>query len=297
MTLTLSVLWRKYTVELHVERGVVSRTVEAYETGWNSFSACARALGWRLKTAEDFTYERLMEWQLNLKEVGRKEWTCRTYLMALKGFSRWLNVHGYMRTDPGARFRTPRLKRIIPLLPPFAELELKLVTEPSVRNRAIIAMALYGGLRAEEIANIRRGSFIADQGLIGFVGKGGKQRSVALPPQALKIITEYLTSNGAVPQASDPLIRKQDGSGEALSYYVINRVVTRWTQRHLGVRLTPHKLRHAYGRQCVDLGVDIRIIAESLGHESLESTKIYTQVSFQRTRRIAELFGSPGEVK
>ncbi len=100
-----------------------------------------------------------------------------------------------------------------------------------------------------------------------------------------------------MPRASDPLIRKQDGSGEALSYYVINRVVTRWTKRHLGVRLTPHKLRHAYGRQCVDLGVDIRIIAEALGHESLESTKIYTQVSFQRTRRIAELFGSPGEVK
>jgi integrase len=125
-----------------------------------------------------------------------------------------------MRTHPGARFRTPRLKRVIPLLPPFAELELKLVTEPSVRNRAIIAMAIYGGLRAEEIANIRRGSFIADQGLIGFVGKGGKQRSVALPPQALKIITEYLTGNGAVPRASDPLIRKQDGSGEALSYYV-----------------------------------------------------------------------------
>ena len=99
---------------------------------------------------------------------------------------------------------------------------------------------------------------------------------------------------GAVPRASDPLIRKQDGSGKALSYYVINRVVTRWTKRHLGVRLTPHKLRHAYGRQCVDLGVDIRIIAEALGHESLESTKIYTQASFQRTRRIAELFGSPG---
>ena len=42
------------------------------------------------------------------------------------------------------------------------------------------------------------------------------------------------------------MIRKEDGSGEALSYYVINRVVTRWTKRHLDVRLTPHKLRHAY---------------------------------------------------
>jgi site-specific recombinase XerD len=98
---------------------------------------------------------------------------------------------------------------------------------------------------------------------------------VALPHQALKIIVEYLASNSPVSRASDPLIRKQDGSGDALSYYVINRVITRWTKRHLGVRLTPHKLRHAYGRQCVDLGVDIRIIAEALGHESLESTKIY----------------------
>ena len=38
----------------------------------------------------------------------------------------------------------------------------------------------------------------------------------------------------------------------------------------MGVRLTPHKLCHAYSRQCLDLGVDIRIIAEALGHESLE---------------------------
>lgn len=59
-------------------------------------------------------------------------------------------------------------------------------------------------------------------------------------------------------------------------------------------QLTPHKLRHAYGRQCVDLGVDIRIIAEALGHESLESTKIYTQVSRQHTRRIAESFAPLG---
>lgn len=52
----------------------------------------------------------------------------------------------------------------------------------------------------------------------------------------------------------------------------------------------PPRLRPAV---CVDLGVDIRIIAEALGHESLESTKIYTQVSSQRTRRIAELFCPP----
>jgi site-specific recombinase XerD len=61
-----------------------------------------------------------------------------------------------------------------------------------------------------------------------------------------------------------------------------------------GDELVAHKLRHADGKHCVDRGVDIRIIAEALGHESLESIKIYTQVSFERTRRIAELFALPG---
>src|SRR5215471_17836743 len=53
----------------------------------------------------------------------------------------------------------------------------------------------YGDIRAEEIQNVRRGNVVGDQGLIGFVSKGGKQRSVALPPQAPKIISEYATSN------------------------------------------------------------------------------------------------------
>ena len=66
-------------------------------------------------------------------------------------------------------------------------------------------------------------------------------------------------------RSGGPPIRKENGSGEPLSYHVINRVVTRWTRRHLAVRLTPHKLRHAYGKHCLDQGVDIRIIAEAVG--------------------------------
>src|SRR5215469_11990541 len=61
----------------------------------------------------------------------------------------------------------------------------------------------YGGIRAEEIQNVRRGNVVGDQGLIGFVSKGGKQRSVALPPQAPKIISEYATSNVLRARSSD----------------------------------------------------------------------------------------------
>ena len=172
MTLGLPVLWRRYLSELRIDRAVADRTRRAYETGWNSFVATARSMGWRLKVADDITYERLMEWRLTLKEVGKQDWTCRTYLMALKGFSRWLNANGHLATDPGARFRTPRLKRTIPILPAFHDLATRLASEPSLRNRAILAIALYGGLRAGEIRSLRRAHFVADQGLMGFVGKG-----------------------------------------------------------------------------------------------------------------------------
>jgi hypothetical protein len=70
----------------------------------------------------------------------------------------------------------------------------------------------------------------------------------------------------------------------------VREAVTRWSKRVVGTRLTPHKPRHADGKHCVDRGVDMRVIAEAPGHDPLDSTRIYTQVSFERVRQIAVLF-------
>ena len=104
----------------------------------------------------------------------------------------------------------------------------------------ILVIGLYGGLRAEEITNLRRANFVPDAGLLGFVGKGSKQRSVALPGHALVVIRQYLAAVPGNPQ--DPLLRKEDGSNGAVSYFVVRKTVASWTKKHLGVRLTPHKL-------------------------------------------------------
>jgi site-specific recombinase XerD len=286
--MTLPLLWRRYQQELRVQRNVSERTIQAYQDGWSSLRRTAQAMGWRLRSPDDVTFERLMEWQSMLKEVGRKEWTCRTYLMSIKGFSKWLHANGHARSDVGARFRSPRLRRVLPVLPPFETVVARLEAEPDVRNRTIIAVALFAGLRAQEIADLRVLNYVPGSGLVGFVGKGQKQRSVALPRQALSLLGAYLAeSPPKLP--SDPLIRKRDGTDGKMTYQTIHDVITRWSKRHLGAKLSPHKLRHIYGKHCVDLGVDVRVIAESLGHESLESTRIYTQVSFERVRHIAEL--------
>jgi integrase/recombinase XerD len=291
MTHALPVLWRQYVTELRVNRKLEPKSIKTYEVGWGSLMATARLMGWRLRTTEDITHERIVEWQGALMDESKKPTTCDAHMNAVRGFTRWANIHGHAKTDAGARFKSARLKRILPVLPPFEVMEAKLSAEPSLRNRVILSIGLYG-LRAEEITNLRRSNFVPDAGLMGFIGKGSKQRSVALPEKARAVIRQYLAATVGQPQ--DPLIRKEDGSRAAVTYMIVYRSVLRWTQRHLGVRLTPHKLRHAYGKNCVDLGADIRVISEALGHESLDSTRIYTQVSCERTRALAALFDSPG---
>ena len=177
--------------------------------------------------------------------------------------------------------------RILPVLPPFEIMEAKLSAEPSLRNRV-------GSTAASEPKRLRNCAARTSCPMLGswgFIGKGSKQRSVALPERARAVIRQYVAAT--VGERHDPLIRKEDGSRAAVTYMIVYRCVLRWAQRHLGVRLTSHKLRHAYGKNCVDLGADIRVISEALGHESLDSTRIYAQVSFERTRALAALFDSP----
>ena len=75
--MTLPLLWKRSQQELRVQRGVSPNTANSYQDGWNSFMHTAQMAGWRFRSADDVTFERLIEWQSTLKEVGRKEWTCR----------------------------------------------------------------------------------------------------------------------------------------------------------------------------------------------------------------------------
>ncbi len=222
-TLGLPVLWRRYLSELRIDRSRRGQDAPCLRDGLELLRGRLTVDGLASPGRRRHQLRAAPGVAAHLKEVGKQDWTCRTYLMALNGFTRWLNANGHLVTDPGARFRTPRLKRTIPILPAFHDLVTQLASEPSLRNRAILAIALYGGLRAAEIAGLRRAHFVSDQGLIGFLGKGQKQRSVALPPQALEIVRLYLAGSGARTNGAShngqgthpdtPLLRKEDGSG------------------------------------------------------------------------------------
>ncbi len=153
-------------------------------------------------------------------------------------------------------------------------------------------------LRQARVAEIASSSVLTScqpRGCIGFVSKGQKQRSVTLPPQALEIVRPTWPAQPG-PAAPIPTrrcsARRTDRRRAQLprDQPCGNALDAPSSGRPPHPAQAPPRLWQALRHR----GVDIRIIAEALGHESLESTKIYTQVSFERTRRIAELFALPG---
>jgi site-specific recombinase XerD len=135
---SLTRLWQAYVDGLLHRRQLAENSIRSYQSGWDSFIWTGRTLGWRLRVTRDITPERIEEWQALLQQRRRKDQTRRTYLMAVKGSTRWMVDNGHTTRDPTASFITPRLKRIVPLLPPFEELESAMLAEPSPRDRAIL---------------------------------------------------------------------------------------------------------------------------------------------------------------
>ncbi len=140
---------------------------------------------------------------------------------------------------------------------------------------------LYGsGLRISEALGLKRADF-GDRDAITVTGKGRKQRMVPVLPQVQKLVADYV--------ALCPYDLPQDGplfvgaKGGPLSARVVQLAMAR-LRGALGLpeTATPHALRHSFATHLLARGGDLRAIQELLGHASLATTQIYTEVDAER---------------
>ncbi|MEA3376813.1 MAG: tyrosine-type recombinase/integrase, partial [Chloroflexota bacterium] len=115
-------------------------------------------------------------------------------------------------------------------------------------------------------------------------GKGEKFRRVPLNIDTRKAIQAYLSENP--PERDNHLFVSQRGGPLQPSgiYYLVNRYA--YDARLEDV--TPHTLRHTFGKNLVDAGVSLDRVAQLLGHESVDTTRIYTTPSEQDLQREVE---------
>jgi integrase/recombinase XerC len=140
---------------------------------------------------------------------------------------------------------------------------------------------LYGcGLRISEALGLKRSDFGA-RDAITVMGKGRKERMVPLIPQVQKLVADYVALCPFDLPADGPLFA--GAKGGPLSPRVVQLAMARM-RGALGLpeTATPHALRHSFATHLLAGGGDLRSIQELLGHASLSTTQIYTQVDAER---------------
>jgi len=142
----------------------------------------------------------------------------------------------------------------------------------SPRDKAMFLLMLRCGLRISEVAGLQLVDLYLDESPPRLVanGKGSKERSVYLSPQAERSLRAYLTERPAIP--CDFVFLSYQGDG--MSTTAIHKRLMRYREQ-AGVDLTAHRLRHSFANDLVNAEVPVTTIQKLLGHTWLETTQAY----------------------
>ncbi|MFL2790920.1 MAG: tyrosine recombinase XerC [Paracoccaceae bacterium] len=231
-------------------------------------------------------------WLANERKIGTSTTSLARYLSSIREFYFWLNERKKLSNHSVFSIQIPRKEKKLPR--PISEANvIKIISLASennmspwlaARNTAVISL-LYGcGLRISEALSIKRKSYPFGE-FIKIIGKGDKERLIPMIPIVNSYIEKYVQLC--------PFRKTEDGflfigsRGKKLNPKTIQQEV-----RHLRLQLglpasaTPHALRHSFATHLLSAGGDLRTIQELLGHASLTSTQIYTDVDEVRLMKV-----------
>jgi site-specific recombinase XerD len=233
----------------------------------------------------------VIAWRDALQARTSSQATVRRKLAALASLYQFLCERGLVASSPVAGIKRPRasLAGLTPAIDdPQAARLLKAPPEDTLkgqRDRAVLAVLLYHGLRRGELCRLRVRDLVTDRGvkLFHLHGKGGRVRAVAAHPAAVQLIEEYLAAAGHREDLDGPLFRpvRNNRTGVlARSLHpdsVYKNIVTYYGTR-VGINLAVpgfcvHSLRATAATNALENGADLAGVQEWLGHSDIATTR------------------------
>jgi len=220
------------------------------------------------------------------RNQGVESRTLARQLSSLRSFYRHAERKGLFRNPALSALRSPKLPHAVPkpLSPEKARQVAKgdaLATDETprwvlARDQAVLTLLYACGLRISEALNLTTAQ--ADATTLSIIGKGNKTRLVPLLPAARDAIALYRDLCPFALSPNEPMFRGVKGG--PLNARNIQLLIAR-LRGALGLpeTATPHALRHSFATHLLANGADLRVIQELLGHASLSTTQVYTEVN------------------
>ena len=215
-------------------------------------------------------------------------------LSGLRSFTLYLSEKNYPVSAAFKIVRSPRIPKSLPR--PMSQSDaLQMIalagdmsSHPweNLRNQALLVLIYGCGLRISEALFLSYGDRPKPDNIsIRITGKGKKQRDAPILPLIENAIQQYIQAAPFDFKDDDPLFRGVRGG--RFSARQVQMIVEK-CRRSMGLpdTVTPHAFRHSFATHLLAAGGDLRTIQELLGHTSLSSTQIYTEIEDTELGRI-----------
>jgi site-specific recombinase XerD len=282
------------------ELGRTTSTCYCYTSWQNNFARWLAEQGLPDPPIQEITAALVRRYSYHLTGKNDRPRTIRGALHAIRALFDYLVQFGAVSGNPAKEVRLPKKDAATRLLVTDEDLiALLQATEKQasdfrcVRDRAVLSVLIFCGLRRQEFLDLRVGSVnLADQSLLVQQGKGQKSRTIYLCDEALAALREWLGIRQKHRCSHDYLFITPDHR------HFGDTTLTRMLEEIKAIagmkgdpRIKPHSIRHAAATRLLRNGADIRSIQAWLGHSQLQTTAIYLHTDEQQVRKIAPLAG------
>ena len=282
---------------LQLEKSLSENSVDAYLHDVDMLTQYLQISN-DLKSPADLTLKDLQQFLKWITELGLSAGSQARIISGLRQFYKYCLLEQITTKDPTALLEAPKLKRLLPDVLSYDEIESMLnkidLSKPEGgRNKAIIETMYSCGLRVSEAVNLKISNLYLDVGFIRVIGKGDKERLVPIGSSAIKYILIYKNDirvhMPVKPGKEDFLFLNRFGNemSRVMIFMIIKELAR---QAEIKKNISPHTLRHSFATHLVEGGADLRAVQEMLGHESITTTEIYTHLDREYLRKTLEQF-------
>lgn len=254
-------------------------------------------------SVDTLTPDDLEGYLASLQERDYKPATVARKVAATRAFLRFLYAEGVIEPDLLNRLHQPKTERRLPRAMSREQVErmLRFAAEDTplaLRDRALLELLYATGMRASEVIHLRRHDVDLTSGTVRCLGKGDKERIIPLYPAAIKVVRDYVeegrpfllrtpveTTRSASACRADESKLFLNNLGQPLTRQGLWFLVQHYAEAaELPSWVTPHTLRHTFATHLLEGGAELREVQQLLGHASITTTQIYTEVSSRRKR-------------
>ncbi len=228
----------------------------------------------------------IQKFMIYLSEKNLSPRSISRHLSSLRSFYNFLIFNDFININPMEEIQNPKLpQKIVKYFDEDSINEILDLMEKDgeiLQDFAIMEILYATGLRVSEICELTKSNIDFESEIIKVKGKGNKIRIIPMTTRLLEILKKL---NIDKLENNQTIFRTKRG-GKLYPKY-IERIVKKYlSDISEDGRVYPHIIRHTFATHLLDRGADIGAIKELLGHESLETTTIYTHVSIEHLKKI-----------